>query len=106
MMFTMDVPPAPMQETPIVLAQAAAPSAGSTPQFDYILNTCNETQSTSDEMSAIRGVDPVGWLTAYVGNRDNRIIDSDMSATIKPTLLEGTTHGKLNRHVAENGQVY
>lgn len=103
-MFTMDVPVIPAQEAPIVLAQAA--TAGATPQPDYILNTCQETESTGDPMSAMRGVDPVGWLRAYIGNRDHRIISSTITASIKPILLESTRLGKLNRLVAPNGAVY
>ena len=40
-MFIMDVPYAPMQDTPIVLAQAADTSS----QPDYLLKTCDEVSS-------------------------------------------------------------
>lgn len=106
LMFIMDVPSIPAQETPIVLAQAATLGASANLQPDFILNTCTETESTGDPMSAIRGVDPVGWLRAYIGNRDNRIIDSATTAAIKTTLLESTTHGVLNQRTAKSGAVY
>ena len=59
-MFTMDVPYTPMQDNPIVLAQAATPGAGATPQPDYILTGCKETESTGDPRSAVHAVDPAG----------------------------------------------
>jgi len=40
-MFTMDVPYVPAQDTAIVLAQAATPAATATPA-DYLLKTCME----------------------------------------------------------------
>ncbi len=103
-MFTMDVPYIPAQETPYVLAQAATPSA--TPQPDYILNTCKETESTGDPRSAMRGVNPVGMLAAYMENHLQRLIDRATEATIKLTLIEGTIHGKLNPHTTGDGRLY
>jgi len=42
-MLPMDMPNAPPQETPIALAQTAAP--GATAQPDYLLDTCKEVPS-------------------------------------------------------------
>jgi len=104
-MFIMDVPYAPAQDTPIVLAQAAAP--GSTePQPDYLFNACKDTTSLGDPMSAERGVNPAGMLATYIGNRDNRPIDRATRATIKTTLLQGTMHGKLIPHTTGDGRSY
>jgi len=105
-MFTMDVPVAPAQATPIVLAQAATPAAGATPQPDYILNVCKETQEMGDPQSAWRGVNPVGMLATYLGNRDHRPINMAARAAIKLTLVTGTTHGKLNPHTTDDGRLY
>ena len=104
LMFIMDVPSIPAQETPIVLAQAVAPATGTTPQPDYILNACKETESTGDASSAMRAVDPASWLATFLGNRDNRIIDMATRATIKPTLLQGTQHGNLLSSVSNTGR--
>ena len=101
-MFTMDVPYIPAQDAPIVLAQAAAPA---TPQPDFILTGCSETQSTGDPRSAFRGVDPAGGLVMYLQNRDHRAIDLATRATIKPILLEGTTHGKITAGVDNLGHI-
>lgn len=92
-MFIMDVPYAPVQETPIVLAQASTSGAGSdTQQPDYILNACQETEHTVDPRSALRGVDPAGLLGVYLENRDRKPVNM---AAIKTILLEGTKHGKI-----------
>ena len=90
-MFTMDVPSVPVQQTPIVLAQAATPA---TPRFDYILKDCQEAEQVSTTFNAIS---PEGMLAVYLGNRSNRDILSDTAAlaSIKTTLLEGTAHGKI-----------
>lgn len=103
-MFIMDVPYVPAQDTPVVLAQAAVPSVTLRP--DFILTWCQETESTGNPMSAMRGIDPANGLAQYLEERGHRFIDTATIASIKPTLLEGTKHGKLNRHVAENGAVY
>jgi hypothetical protein len=81
---------------PIVLAQAATSGDGSNVQQpNYILQLCAETESTGDSKSAFRSVDPAGWLAVYLGKREHRVIDLATQATIKPILLEGTTHGKI-----------
>jgi hypothetical protein len=103
-MLPMDMPNAPPQETPIVLAQAN--TSGTTPQPDYILKACQETVEDAEPESAVHGVEPSGWLANYFGNRDHRLIDSATVAAIKTTLLEGTTHGKLEQRTAPNGAVY
>lgn len=99
-MFIMDVPYVPVQETPIVLAQADA--SGATTQPDYLLKICQETQSTGDPASAIRGIYPAGWLRTYYSQHD-RVIDI---AAIKTTMLKVTKHGKLVEHTAPNGALY
>jgi len=85
----------------IVLAEAAAPTAT---QPDYILTTCAETESTGDPKSAFRSVDPAGWLAVYLGNRDHRVIDLATRASIKPILLEGTTHGTITSGITNYGR--
>ena len=92
-MFTMEVPYVPVQDAPIVMAQATA--SGATTQPDYLLKTCEEVPSVGGIVTAMNLVDPAGSLAANIGNRDHRWIDSDTVATIKITQLQGTTHGKL-----------
>ena len=104
-MFTMDVPYAPAQQTPIVLAQAAAPAAGATPQPDFILKACTETQEMGEPMSAWRGVDPAYMLKNFLYAHSNGTQIADLAA-IKITLLQGTTHGNLISHTANNGRLY
>jgi hypothetical protein len=90
-MFIMDVPYVPAQDTSIVVAQAAAPSA--TTQPDYLLKICQETEHTSDPRSALRGVDPAGWLAVYLENRDGKVVD--LVSIKNLTMLQGTKHGKI-----------
>lgn len=102
LMFTMDVPYVLARDTPIVLAQATA-SGSTAPQPDYILQQCQETESTGDPRSAMHAVDPAGWLGVYIENRDKRVVDF---ASIKNvTLLESTTHGKITAEVDNIGLV-
>ena len=85
-MFIMDVPYAPAQQTtPIVLAQAATPGTGASPQPDYILKDCQETESVGDSRSAMRAVDPAFMLAIYLQNHNNREVDGAMLAAIKTT---------------------
>ncbi|MBI5429459.1 MAG: hypothetical protein HY938_03250 [Nitrosomonadales bacterium] len=103
LMFTMDVPYIPAQDTPIVLAQADT-AVGSTPQPDYLLKVCqNTTSNVNDKTAAIRGVYPAGMLRTFFSNQRDMIIDV---TKIKTTLQESTTHGKLVEHTADNGAVY
>ena len=97
LMFIMDVPVVPAQQTPIVLAQAAAPAA--TPQPDYLLTGCAETESTGDPKSAFHAVDPAGLLHNYLAPTYN----IDM-ATVKTTLLQDTTHGKITSVIDNTGR--
>jgi hypothetical protein len=101
LMFIMDVPAVPPQQTPIVLAQAGTP--GVTPQFDYILKDCQDTQSTGDSRSAIRAVDPAYMLKNYLQNRDGQYVELK---AIKTTLLEGTKHGEITKEVDNTGLTF
>ncbi len=92
-MFVMDVPSVPVQETPIVLAQAATSGTGAIPQPDFILKDCQETEHTADPRSALRSVDPAGALRNYISNQVNHAID--LAAIKNIVLLEGTKHGKI-----------
>jgi hypothetical protein len=72
------------------------------------LTACQETESSGDANSAIRGVDPAGWLAIELGNRSNRDILNDPVAlgTIKLTMLESTAHGNLISKTSASGRVY
>lgn len=100
-MFIMDLPVVPVQETPIVLAQANAP-AGATPQPDFILNDCQETESTGDPQSAMRAVDPAYMLKNYLYASTSGKVIADLAA-IKTMLLIGTQHGKIFSEVDNTG---
>jgi hypothetical protein len=107
LMFTMDIPYVPTQDTPIVLAQAAVPTAGNgTQQPDYLLTECKDTTSGNNQNAAENGVDPAGWLAGFLDNRDNRFIEESAVATIKLTMLQSTTHGKLIYHKTDAGLEY
>jgi hypothetical protein len=101
-MLPMDMPYAPPQETPIVLAQAA--THGATPQPDYILNECQETVSIGNPRSAMRAVDPAGMLWIYMQNRENRAIEQSAFKNI--ALLEDTTHGKITSVIDNTGRTW
>lgn len=103
LMFTMDVPSVPAQQTPIVLAQAVTPSVGSTTQPDFILKYCSETESSGDSWSAMRVVDPAFMLKNYLERHDKtRTLVIDL-ASIKTKMLEGTTHGNIFAEVDNKG---
>jgi len=102
-MLPMDMPNAPPQETPIVLAQAATPSAGGT-QPDYLLNACKEVPSGAGE-TAMNAISPAGMLAAHLGNLSHRYIDLAAQATMKLTQLESVSHGQLHAKTA-SGRVY
>ncbi|HEY6094617.1 MAG TPA: hypothetical protein VIU93_06650 [Gallionellaceae bacterium] len=102
LMFTMEVPYVPAQETPIVLAQAG--TAAAPPQPDFILNSCQETQSTGSSTSAVRGVDPGTALAnalSYIAGKD---VAPDLSVIKNITLLEGPKHGELVAGTSTSGR--
>jgi hypothetical protein len=104
LMFTMDVPYVPAQETPIVLAQADAASAGATPQPDYLLKVCDETMSTGRSTSAIRGVDPGYMLANFLNSQSDKQVVFDLASIKNITLLEGTKHGELVAGTSTSGR--
>jgi hypothetical protein len=71
------------------------------PQFDYILNACKETELTLDPKSALRAVDPAGFLYIHYQKQIKRNID--LSA-IKTTMLETPKHGKLIAGISNYGR--
>lgn len=85
-------PPA-MPLTSTVLVQGAAHGTGATPQPDYVLNECQDTESTGEPTSAMRGVDPAYMLKNHLQNQVRQYID--IAAIRNVTLLEGTEHGKI-----------
>jgi hypothetical protein len=101
LMFTMDVPYVPAQETLIVLAQADT-TAGSTPLPDFILKECQQTESTGNPRSADRAVDPAGMLSIFMQNKYNRPIE--FSAVKNISLLQGTTNGNLVAGTSTSGR--
>jgi hypothetical protein len=88
-MFIMDIPYVPVQQTPIVLVQAATLGVVTTPQPDFILKECQETEHAT---TAFSGVDPAGMIKNFIENRDKHYVDL---ATIKIALLQGPSHGEL-----------
>jgi hypothetical protein len=100
-LFTIDMPYVPAQETPIVLAQASA-AVGASPQPDYILNECQETESTGDPSSAFRTVDPAGMLRVFLQAKEGRRIES--SAVKNIAMLQNATHGKITSVIDNTGR--
>jgi hypothetical protein len=105
LMFIMDVPYVPVQDTPIVLVQAATSGDGSTTQqSDYVLKDCMETINGGDPRSAMRAVDPAGMLAVYFEQyKGAKFIDL---ANIKTILLDGTAHGKITSVVDNTGRTW
>lgn len=52
----------------------------------------------------MRGVDPAYMLTNYLNSHSSKQVVFDL-ATIKPTLLQGTKHGKLFAEVDNEGLI-
>ncbi|MEO7928033.1 MAG: hypothetical protein ABIR09_01930, partial [Gallionella sp.] len=102
LMFTMDVPAVPAQQTPIVLAQSATPAAESTPQFNFILKDCQETESSGGQTIGFNTLSPSAMLYNYFLSQ-GRTIDS---AGIKADLLEEPSHGKLSNFVTGKSYTY
>ena len=104
-MFIMDVPYAPAQNTPIVLAQAATSGVGSTSQQpDFLLKVCTEKENEGGPTTAMNALNPAGWLAVELSNRSGRHIEQAAEDTIKPVLLESTKHGKLIPNTTGVGQ--
>lgn len=104
-MLPMDMPYAPPQQTPIVLAQAAAP--GATAQPDYLLNACEEKPSAGGLITAMNMVDPATLLAVQLENSGKQFADFTAAvASIKLTQLVATTHGKLIPQPPYAGRVY
>ena len=99
-MFFLDMPNVPPQNAPIVLAQADA--SGATPQPDYILNYCKQTQSTGDPRSAMHAVDPAYMLRNYIENRGTQVIE--LTEIKNVTMLQGATVGKITSVVDNTGR--
>jgi hypothetical protein len=79
-----------------VVSGAHATMLDLTPDL-FILTSCKETESpATDPMSATEIVDPATLLAIEVERRSKPFADFSASvASIKTTLLENTTHGKL-----------
>jgi VCBS repeat-containing protein len=102
LMFTMDVPYVPAQETTISLAQADAP-AGATPQPDFILKECQQTESSGDPTSAFHAVNPAGMLASYIGNYvERRLVEVGDIKNV--TMLQDATVGKITSVVDNVGR--
>jgi len=97
-MFTMDVPYVPVQDTPLVLVQAATSDAAQQP--DYLLKACTEFSSGGGGV-----VDPATWLVVQIGNREHRDL-YPLAATVKFSLLEDVMHGKLIPLTSGTGSAY
>jgi hypothetical protein len=103
LMFTMEVPYVPAQETPIVLVQAETASAPPAP--DSVLNVCRETASQAQFAgTAIRGIDPVVMLANALNSVTGKPVVMDYSVIKNITLLEGTKHGELLTRTASDGR--
>lgn len=79
--------------SPIVI-QADTSGAGTTPQPNYILKYCKETESGGDPRSAMHAVSPAGMLAVYL-ERYKGAQFIDLAEIKNITLLEGSKHGEL-----------
>jgi len=82
------------------LAQAATTA---TPQFDYILKECQETQQMGDPKAAWRGIDPGNMLAIALNRQTNKQIVFDLSSIKNISLLQGSRHGNLFAEVDNQG---
>jgi hypothetical protein len=87
----------------IVLAQATVPP-GSTPQPNFILETCKQTESTGDPRSAFRAVDPAYMLANYLNNSSSKQVIFDLASIKNVTILQGTSRGKLLQGTSNAGR--
>ncbi len=104
-MFTIDVPYVPVQETPVVLAQAIG-IGGTTQQPDYLLKACDEVPSMGDLTTAMNAVNPLGMLRIALQNRDDRFIDPASIVNVTIDIIEDTAHGKLIPKSTGTGKAY
>ena len=92
----------PAQETPMVLAQTAAPAgAGSAPKADYLLTDCQEIPTISEPTSAERSVDPAYALKNFLQKRRGHYIEL---SNIRIDMLENAQHGNLYELVGPKGE--
>lgn len=103
LMFVMDVPYVPVQETSVVLAAETATTDKGALTVSYILKDCQPVPSMGDPKSAERVVDPASALSNYMENRVGHALD--FAAFKNPTLIEGPKHGKMTREVDSKGDV-
>jgi Matrixin len=100
-LIAMDVPYVPVQDTPIVLAQATTTS---TPA-DYLLKTCMQGSSGGANL-----ISPGMELVGELQNRSREWIRDEEIATreasVKVTLLVNPTHGKLVSQPLDKGIIY
>jgi hypothetical protein len=96
-MFTIDVPYAPIEEAPIVLTQTSAEKQQ--PQPDYILKSCTEKEHAMRPNSAIRFVDPAGVVADYIRDLRNKALNI---SDFKPILLSGPKYGTLKYTVSRD----
>ena len=105
LMFTMDVPYVPVQDTPIVLAQTVAPGAVTHP--DYLLNICTEKPSAGGLITAMNMVDPATWLAVQLENRGKQFANFDAAtSSIKLTQFVATTHGELIPQETDSERIF
>jgi len=101
-MLPMDIPYVPVQETPIVLAQAA--TRGAAPPPEYILKACMETAGAGDPGMPAALVEPDGMLATYMQKQSGRYVD--ISAVKNVVMLKNTAHGKIVANTAPSGRQY
>lgn len=106
-MLIMDTPPAPLQETPVVLAQAAFPYETKLP--DYLLKTCDEVLVSGAATPETNTIYPSGWLVNEISDREGNDISTEefykLSANVRVTEIQDTEHGELIRRITSVGSV-
>lgn len=107
LMFAINIPYVPVQETSIVLAEATISrtspntlTADGNQKPDYILNDCQEFTNHMDPSSAEHSIDPAGQLSNYYYDNYKRQIDDN---AIRASILVEPKYGEMVERVDTTG---
>jgi len=98
-----DIPPAPVQHTPIILAQAFPPKREALP--DFVLKTCDEVLVSDSANKETNSISPSDWLISETYEKENKNLPMEryyvLSDSITLTQIQETGHGELIRYVSD-----
>ena len=102
-MLFVDIPPAPVQDTPIILAQNFPPKRGSLP--DFLLKTCDEVLASGSASRETNTIYPSDWLISETYEKENKNLPMEryyvLSNSIILTQIQETKHGELIRYESD-----